>query len=87
MQFLIALDQVFNTLIWLKGDGFGYADETLSARAWRLRGVSNGWKVINALFFWQANHCRDSYRRELSRHHLPADYRKKEPGNGQKQNH
>lgn len=29
-QFLIALDQTLNTLIRIDGDGFGFADETLS---------------------------------------------------------
>ena len=37
MQTLIALDQTVNTLIWARGEGFGMADETLSARMWRLR--------------------------------------------------
>lgn len=35
-QFAIAIDQLANTVVWIPGDGFGYADETLSARAWRL---------------------------------------------------
>ena len=75
-QVLIALDQLVNTLVWIKGDGFGSADETLSARAWRLRDQSNAWKRIDALFFWEEGHCRDSYLAELHRRHLPAEYRK-----------
>jgi hypothetical protein len=27
--------------------------------------------IINALFFWQVDHCRDAYESELKRHHLP----------------
>ena len=74
-QFLIAIDQVINTLVWLKSEGFGMADETLSARAWRLRGDSNMYKFINLLFFWQSNHCRGAYNAEMERKHLPLEYR------------
>jgi len=73
-QFLIAIDQVVNTLVYLKSEGFGFADETLSARAWRLRADSNGYKVINVLFFWQDSHCLAAYESEMSRKHLPEEY-------------
>lgn len=75
MQFLIALDQLLNTLVWIRTDGFGYADETLSARAWRLRARSRAYQVIDTLFFWQSHHCRAAYRAEQQRHQLPKDYR------------
>ena len=75
MQFLIALDQLANTVTWIHGDGFGYADETLSARAWRLRDQSNAWKRIDRLFFWDPDHCRTSFEAELNRKQLPAVYR------------
>jgi hypothetical protein len=75
-QFLIAIDQVANTVVWIKGDGFGYADETLSARAWRLRAQSKAWRRIDAIFFWDADHCRSSYESELARKHLPPEYRR-----------
>lgn len=74
-QFLIALDQMINTIVWVRGDGFGKADETLSARAWRLRKGSNTYKFINFLFFWQKNHCYESYLSEVERKHLPSEYR------------
>lgn len=74
-QFAIAIDQVFNTLVYFKSDGFGYADETLSARAWRLRHKSNAYKWIDGLFFWQKEHCRASYQSELLRKQLPSEYR------------
>ncbi|MGE4336262.1 MAG: hypothetical protein AB7E55_09840 [Pigmentiphaga sp.] len=74
-QLLIAIDQVANTVVWIKGDGFGYADETLSARAWRLRAQSNAWRRIDRLFFWDRDHCRTSYEAERQRRHLPAEYR------------
>lgn len=74
-QFLIAVDQVFNTLVYLKGDGFGFADETLSARAWRYRYTSKAYKVIDTLFFWQDQHCKQAFDSEMNRKHLPSVYR------------
>lgn len=72
-QFLIAFDQVINTLIG------GWADETISARAWRNHERSRKWhiamKIINGMFFWQNNHCRGSYAMELHRRHMPVEYR------------
>lgn len=66
-QFLIAVDQLANTVLG------GMADETISARAHR-----NGWKrterVINWLFR-DPEHCAESYRSELLRKHLPNAYR------------
>ena len=71
---LIGLDQLINTLVWIKGDGFGWPDETLSARAWRLREQSNAWKRIDALMFFDPEHCRISYQSELERKQLPKAY-------------
>ena len=70
-QSLIAFDQWCNC--WL---GSGYADETLSAYAHR----TGGWrrKVINAIFFWEPDHCYDSYLAELERRHLPELYSRKQ---------
>lgn len=70
----IAFDQLINTLL-------GAApDETLSARAYRLRLVSTPWRVaqvvIDALFFWQNEHCKQSYFAEFERKHLPGEYQK-----------
>ncbi len=74
MQFLIALDQLLNTLIG------GYADEMLSARAHRLQHTSRAWararRVINALFFWQPDHCKAAHKTEYDRRQLPAEYRR-----------
>ena len=54
-QVLIAFDQLINARLG------GWADETMSARCWRLRGLRRRYavmvKVINAVFFWQENHC------------------------------
>lgn len=77
-QFLIAVDQVINTLVWLPGDGFGMADETLSARAWRMR-HQHPWmmRAIDAIFFWESNHCMNAYVSEVFRRHLPDEFRGK----------
>ena len=72
-QFLIALDQLFNTLIYVAKDGFGFADETLSARSWRLREQSSLYVWIDRLF--GENHCKESYESEVLRKHLPSEYR------------
>ena len=71
LQVLIALDQLINTLIW------GMADETLSARAHRHALKDRKWpeKIINALFFWQPDHCRQAYESELERTQVPKESR------------
>lgn len=75
-QFLIAFDQLMNTLVYVKGDGWGYADETLSARAYRLRDMSAfPYKFINAIFFWQDDHCKEAYESEQLNKQLPLHYR------------
>ncbi len=53
---LISLDQLANTLIG------GNPDETLSSRAYRLRRKGVFWpsNLVNGLFFWQKNHCKES---------------------------
>ena len=71
-QVLVAVDQLVNTLMG------GMADETLSARAWRnhLKG-RRSWpvKIINALFFWQDEHCKHAYESEIERAQLPPGMR------------
>lgn len=65
-QIAIAIDQLFNTLLG------GYSDETLSARAHR---TGSAWEpVIDALFFWQEDHCFQSYLSEKERKQLPGAY-------------
>ena len=67
LQVAIALDQLANTLLG------GYADETLSARAWR----AQHWLryVIDAIFFFQPDHCYKAYLAELKRNQYPRHYR------------
>jgi heme O synthase-like polyprenyltransferase len=73
MQVAIATDQFFNTLAG------GFADETISARAWRERNNSQKWHyiqiAIDLLFFWQPDHCYASYLSETNRNQYPKEYR------------
>ncbi len=70
-QFLIAVDQVVNTLFG------GYADETMSARAYRMSLDGRRWpmRVIDAIFFFDPNHCYESFASERDRKQLPRSYR------------
>ena len=81
-QTFIAADQLINAALgpifsWT----IGYADETLSARAWRCRAKPWGRvfrPVIDALFIWQRwdmNHCQRAYESEHARRNLPPEYR------------
>lgn len=72
-QIPIAVDQLVNTLF------NGWADETISSVAWRKRHDGKGWallrKLIDMLFFWQADHCRAAYESEWQRKQLPPELR------------
>jgi len=73
LQNAIAEDQA-----WLRVSG-GMADETLSARAHRMHIKGRrSWprNLINLLFFWQEDHCKEAYVSELERKHLPDQYRR-----------
>lgn len=71
-QVLVAVDQLVNTFFG------GFADETISSRAHRAY-VSGKRKwtrnVINALFFWQDDHCREAFESEMERTQLPPSMR------------
>ena len=71
LQVLIAIDQLFNTFIG------GYADETVSSYAHRKRLKGKPWlaRLIDALFFWQKDHCLQAFQSELDRAHLPPSIR------------
>lgn len=72
-QFLISLDQTVNTILG------GWADETLSARAWRNRNKTLFWRwtryAIDMLFFWQPQHCYGAYVSEQQRVQSPPEER------------
>ena len=86
-QVLVALDQLVNTLAggYAGGKGLGrvnYADETVSSRANRgkLKGRPGLARIINGLFFWQVDHCREAYESELNRSQLPPELRSANDG-------
>ena len=71
-QVLIAFDHLINALLG------GWADESLSAHAWRqhLEGKRNWpYLLIDAILFFDGNHCRTSYESELERTQLPPSMR------------
>lgn len=71
-QVLVAMDQLINTLFW------GYADETISSRCYRhyLKGERVwAYKLVNAIFFWQDDHCKEAYESELTRAQLSPSMR------------
>lgn len=79
-QVFIAADQLVNALIPPLDGTISYADETLSARAHRMRVKGHrywGWTAgaIDKLFFWQRGHCHAAYQREHERKDLPHEYR------------
>lgn len=71
-EVLVAVDQLANAVLG------GWADETMSARCWRLRArlpYSLLRTAIDRLFFWQQNHCKSAYESERLRSQLPVEYR------------
>lgn len=74
MQVLIALDQLLNALL------FGFADETLSSRAYRADRDGKAFgqffrPCIDTIFFWQDRHCYQSYLAEVQRRQLSRNFR------------
>lgn len=69
---LIAVDQLVNAML------AGFPDETMSSRAWRWEqdGV-RAWprRVIDWLFFWEEQHCQQSYISEREGRQLPPELR------------
>lgn len=81
-QLAIAFDQFAGTLVGLFLSKGAWADETLSARAWREGDASKGWrrfrKLVDGIFFWQDEHCKRAYRSEQERMHMAPEYRNAE---------
>ena len=74
LQILIALDQLVNALIG------GWADETLSSRAWRMERAGKPWgrllrPLIDALMFFDPQHCFSSFRAEREQRQQPPECR------------
>ena len=73
-QVLIGVDQLLNTLIG------GWADETLSSRAWRHYEKGDyRWpkRLIDAVLFFDPDHCHQSYLSEIERRQLKPEMRGK----------
>ena len=69
---LIAIDQLLNALLC------GWPNETLSSRCWRWdRDGKRHWprRMVDALFFWEKNHCQESYESERLRMQMPPELR------------
>lgn len=73
-QIMLAVDQLVNALFG------GYADETLSSRAYRAE--QNGRvagklfrPLIDTLFFWQKEHCKNAYLSEVNKLQQPEQVR------------
>ena len=69
---LIGVDQLLNTLFR------GWPDETLSSRCWRWdRDGVRHWprRLVDVLFFWEKDHCRESYESEQLRMQMPPELR------------
>lgn len=66
-HFALGFSQLLNVVA-----GSGYADEAFSAYSHRV----GGWRraLVNLLFFWQEDHCRDAYWSEVNRRQLPDAY-------------
>lgn len=72
----IGFDQFVNTLAG------GTPDETLSARCYRLAVIKTpqsmialkAQKMIDAIFFWQDEHCKQAFVSEVERKQLPSVY-------------
>lgn len=74
LQNLIAIDQRLNALLG------GWADETLSSRAWRAYYDKKPFglffkPVIDTIFFFQKDHCFKAYLSERTDRHQPPENR------------
>lgn len=70
---LVGIDQLVNTML------AGWPDETLSSRAHRAYVKNKPLKffrhIINAIFWWQTDHCSSAYDYEKRRQDTPPEMR------------
>ena len=77
LNLLIAIDQLAWVILTL---GNGQPDETISAALWRMEGQGK-WAgklfhpMIDALFFFDCNHCLKAWQAERNKQQLPSLYR------------
>lgn len=82
LQIAVAVDQLGNTLLG------GWADETISARAWRQR-HKRRWLVLMRLIdgvarlFGQRDHCRKAHESEILRTQSPPQSRPSDSASNQ----
>lgn len=74
INILIGLDQLLTALLG------GWPDETISSYAYRLENkgrLFGRWfrPLIDAIFFWQKDHCRRSWQAEAQRRQFPPSLR------------
>ena len=87
-QALVSIDQALHNIggaIWAglalllvkTPTGQTWADETLSSRChrWRIAGIAWPARIVNALFWWQKDHCRSAYESERDGRQLPPELR------------
>ena len=78
-QLLIAFDQFLTVLVFmvLFPKLTSWADETFSARCHRmaLGGITLPEKIVDKIFFFDKNHCAESYKSELEGRQLPPSLR------------
>ncbi|WP_278634304.1 hypothetical protein [Sutterella wadsworthensis] len=77
-QLLISLDQLLNVFLSIFTGNKAWADETLSARAWRhYEDGSRKWPkvLIDAILFFDPDHCYQSYLSEKEQRHMPPGER------------
>ena len=70
--FVVGIDQLIAAVLT------GWPDATLSAWAWVWeRDGKCFWlrKFIDLIFFWDKNHCKESYRSELEAVQLPPSFK------------
>lgn len=72
-NFFVALDQMLWSILSL---GAGWPDETLSSASWRHEQYGSGWAqwarpLIDAIWFWEPNHCEIAYQAEILRSQAP----------------
>ena len=78
-QVIIWLDQGLNLLATPFHSG-AWADETMSSRVYRMEQKGRLWgrvlrPLIDGIFFFDTEHCKNSHASESVRRHLPPELR------------
>ena len=73
----VAINQLIGTILSL---GAKYPDETMSSYSWRLESKGRIFgrffrPLIDALLFWDVNHCYGAWRDEKALRHMPPEMR------------